>query len=97
MEWGDHYTGMALIIAGIAFGYWMKKRKFDRINAAGVERFSSYPRKLFARFNDGILGWLSVGLLLGGVMMLAVYYEASWGWIILVPVYAVVLFGLIGT
>jgi hypothetical protein len=96
MEWGAQYVGMALVLAGGVFGYRMKKRKFDRTNANGIEHFPSFAGKLLAKLGDGILGFLSAGLLIGGILLLATYYEASWGWIVLVPVYAVILFGLIG-
>jgi hypothetical protein len=43
MEWGAQYVGMALVLAGAVFGYRMRKRKFDRTNASGIEHFRVLP------------------------------------------------------
>ncbi len=85
------------MIVGGLFGFWMRKRKFDRSNPSGIEQFPSYLRKLVAKFNDFLLGFFSVGLIGIGIVLLANYYESSWGWLVLVPLYLVALFGLIGT
>lgn len=52
--------------------------------------------KLRARAVDGAISLASIVLLSGGVLLLAFEFESSWGWIVLLPVYAFMLFLLIG-
>jgi hypothetical protein len=77
--------------------YWQRKRRFDRTNAFGVQRFPSYFGKLRAVASDGFLWLVGVTLLSAGVIGLAHLHEATWGWVILLPVYAYLLFMFIGT
>lgn len=97
MEGGDAFTGGILAVVGVMLGLWKRKRKFDRKNAFGVEQFSSYWGKLGARTKDGVLGSMSVILFSIGLLMLATHYVDSWGWIVLLPAYAFVLFLMLGT
>ena len=73
-----------------------RKRRFDRTNEFGVERFSSYWGKLRARAVDGAVGFAGIILLSAGTLTLALEFESSWGWVVLLPVYAFLLFILIG-
>lgn len=96
MDWGSEYIGAVLLVIGAILGFKRRKRRFDRTNEFGVERFQSYGGKLRARFKDGLLGFTSICLLFSGVLILAIQYQDSWGWIVLLPVCAIMLFVLIG-
>jgi hypothetical protein len=86
--------GGGALVTGTGFFLWMKKRKFDRTNSVGVEQFESYSRKLAATFLDRCLGGLSAIFLIGGTVFLAYGFEDSWGWIVLLPLYFVLLIGI---
>ena len=79
MEWGTEFIGAVLLVIGAVLGLMRRKRKFDRTNEFGVERFESYGRKLRARFKDGRLVLSSIALLACGVLILAFRYQDSWG------------------
>ena len=89
-------VGAILFAVGALLALWTRKRRFDRINDFGVERFTSYWGKLRARSVDWVVGLAGIILLSAGVLILAFEFESSWGWIVLLPVYLFVLFGLIG-
>ena len=86
--------GIAAIIVGTALYLWRNKRKFDRTNQAGIEQFKGYAGKLAAGLGDGILWLLAVACVMGGVIGLAVVHDSTWGWIVLLPLTWVALFGL---
>ena len=86
--------GGGSLVAGTSFYLWMKKRRFDRMNSAGVEQFESYSGKLAAVFLDKVLAGLSALCLIGGAVFLAYGFEDSWGWIVLLPLYVVLLVGI---
>lgn len=92
-------TAIACLL--IATGLWMvfhlRSRVHRRLNQLGVEVFSSYAAKLWARFADAV-GWLvAAAALTTGVVMLAIVYESTWGWLVLFPLYAWLAFMLFGT
>ena len=89
-------VGAILFAVGALLALWTRKRRFDRTNHFGVERFTSYWAKLRARSVDWVVGLAGIILLSAGVLILAFEFESSWGWIVLLPVYLFVLFGLIG-
>lgn len=89
-------VGVILLAAGALLAFWERKRRFDRRNEFGVERFSSYWAKLRAGTVDSVVGVAAVILLSAGVFLLALEFESSWGWIVLLPLYAFMLFVLIG-
>lgn len=97
MDWGADLIGAALLVIGALLGLKRRKRRFDRTNEFGVERFQSYGGKLRARFKDGLLGLTSILLLSSGILILAFQHQDSWGWIVLLPVCAIMLFALLGT
>ena len=97
MEWGAEYIGAILVAIGALLTLWRRKRKFDRTNPYGIEQFSDFWGKLGARTKDWLLRLGSIVLLSAGVLMLAFRYEDSWGWVVLLPVYAFMLFMVIGT
>ena len=84
-------SGVGLLIAGTGFFLWMKKRKFDRTNPAGVEQFPRFGRKLAAVSADKVLAIMSIVSLSAGTLILAQRFEDTWGWIVLLPVYAALL------
>lgn len=96
MEWGAEYFGTILFVFGALLALGRRKRKFGRTNAYGVERFSSYWGKLKAGTKDGLLGGLAIFLLSSGLLILAFRYVDSWGWIVILPVCAIMLFLLVG-
>ncbi|HQA35329.1 MAG TPA: hypothetical protein PLD41_16015 [Casimicrobium huifangae] len=89
-------TGVILLAIGAVLAFKARKRRFDRINTFGVEYFSSYLQKLRARTFDGVISFAAILLLSGGLLVLAFEFESSWGWLVLLPVYAYMLFILIG-
>jgi hypothetical protein len=85
----------------IALGAWMayrqKSREHRRLNQLGAEVFPTYAAKLLAK-TAGTARWLMVATLVTtGVVLLAVQYESTWGWVVLLPLYAWLLFLMLGT
>ena len=97
MDWGAEYVGTILLFVGVFFVLWKRKRKFDRTNNFGVEQFSSFWGKLGAKTKDGLIGVTALMLLSSGLLILAFRFQDSWGWIVLLPLYAFMLFMLVGT
>jgi hypothetical protein len=82
----------------IALGAWMayrqKSLEHRRLNQLGVEVFDSFGAKVLAK-TLGAASWLAVTALIStGVVMLAVQYESSWGWLVLLPLYGFLLYGM---
>ena len=94
MDWGAEYVGTFLLILGGLFALSRKKRIFDRTNEYGVERFSSFLGKLQTRTKDSLLGGAAILLLSSGLLILAFRYQDSWGWVVILPVFAFLLFML---
>jgi hypothetical protein len=97
MNWGADPMGVVLVAIGAGLWFKRRKRKFDRTNEFGVERFRSYGGKLRSRFKDGFLGFASISLFAAGVLLLAFEHQDSWGWIVVLPVCVFMLFALLGT
>ena len=85
MDWGGDLFGLALLIAGGVLGVWAKKRKFERTNQFGVERFPSFWGKVRARLKDIFLIVSSIALLSSGALLLASNHVDTWGWIVIAP------------
>lgn len=79
-----------LAIAG-TLALWRRRRVFIRTNEYGVERFPSFGVKIRARLAEGAAGYFTVAFAVGGILLLAVEYQDSWGWIVLLPVLALAL------
>ncbi len=90
------YIAVLLLLVGIALQIANRKRRFERTNQFGVERFPNYGAKLRERAMDGTLRFLSLVMLTTGLLMLGFRYEDSWGWVITLPVYLFALFILLG-
>jgi hypothetical protein len=85
-----------LLMAGAAWLHFLwKRRVYQRTNACGVERFWSYSSKLGAQSMDWALKFGSLLLLLAGVLVLSYLYVDTWGWLVIAPALAFVLFVLI--
>jgi hypothetical protein len=65
------YIGIGLLAIGVLLGLVKRKRKFDRTNEFGVERFSSYWSKLSLKIKDGLLGGIAILFLSSGLLTLA--------------------------
>ena len=88
--------GAIIFLIGGFLYFWQKKRVFDRTNQYGVEQFSNFRGKLIAKVKDKLIFGIAVTLLFGGLLTLAVAYESTWGWIVLLPVYLFMLFLVVG-
>lgn len=97
MDWTVDLIGLLLLLAGGAMGMGAGKRKFDRTNIYGVERFPSYLTKVASRTKDHVLNGGAIMLLGSGTLLLSYNPMATWGWIVWVPIGLFMLFVLIGT
>jgi hypothetical protein len=88
-------VGAFSVLLGIALFVWKAMRRFDRINECGVERFSSYRRMILGRAGDAALWLLASTLTVGGFLAIAHHYEDTWGMLVLGPVYAWMLVGIV--
>lgn len=86
--------GVTALVVGTALYLWRNKRRFDRLNAAGIEQFNGYAGKLSARTGDGLLWVLAVSCIGTGVVVLAIAHNSTWGWVVLLPLAWVMIFGL---
>ena len=89
--------GAVIVLIGGFLYIWQKKRVFDRTNHYGVEQFSSFCGKLVAKAKDKLIFGIAITLLFGGLLILASAYEATWGWVVLLPAYLFMLFLVVGT
>ncbi len=94
MPGSEDIVGGAVVILGVILFFWRSKRKFDRTNAAGIEQFSSYGGKVAARLWDWVLWTSAFMCLTGGVLYLANVHESTWGWIVLLPCYLLLILGV---
>lgn len=93
---GDLVALLLLAIGGV-FLFASKRRRFDRINKYGVERFPSFWASLRGRSGGYILAGAGVMLVGAGTIGLAANHIDTWGWIVMAPVIVVVLYLLLGT
>ena len=86
-----------LMVLGLWMAHRLKSRAHLRLNQLGVQVFASYGARLRARVVESA-GWLLVAVVLSsGVVMLAVAHESTWGWLVLLPLYAWIVFIVLGT
>ena len=83
--------GWYLIATSVLISLWRRKKSFDN------PRYSNYWKHLIAKTMDGFCSFLSLSLLVGGVLLVATEHKDSWGAFVLLPVYGFMLFLLIGT
>ncbi len=96
---GLRLTSLAIVLllgAAVLHVLW-KRRVFQRTNEAGVERFGSYSGKVGAQSIDWLLKFGSMLLLAAGVLMLSYLHVDTWGWVVIAPALAFVLFIWIGS
>lgn len=97
MDWTADLIGLLSLLAGGVLGIKARKRKFDRTNSYGVERFPSYMTKVASKTKDHILNGGAMMLLGSSTLLLSFNHMATWGWIIWLPIGLFMLFVLIGT
>ena len=90
-------AALLLVAIGIACLITTKRRRFDRINKYGVERFPSFLARLRGRSGDYVLMGAGMILLAAGTIGLASNHIDTWGWIVIAPVVVVMLYLLLGT
>ena len=59
-----------LLIVGTRLLYWRKKRKFDRLNEHGIERFNSYREKVAVDTFNTVLKWIGYASLIVGFFLI---------------------------
>jgi hypothetical protein len=91
MEISNQFIGWGFLITSGLLTVWRKKKSFD------IPHYPSYWKHLFEKSMDGFCGFLALVLLIGGVILVALDYQDSWGGLVLLPVYGFMLFLLIGT
>lgn len=97
MEWTVDLFALLLLFVGGVLGMKARKRKFDRTNPYGVERFPSYMTKVASRAKDHVLNGGAIVLLGSGTLLLSYNHMATWGWIVWLPIGLFMLFVFIGT
>ena len=63
---------------------------------AGIPHYPSYWKHLFEKSMDGFCGFLALVSMIGGVILVALDFQDSWGGLVLLPVFGFMLFLLIG-
>jgi hypothetical protein len=91
------YIGATLCVTGVAFLWWRKKRVFDRTNRFGFEEFPSFWGKQRSKAKDFATHVLGLILLMFGTFAIGIAFEDSWGWVITIPFYLIILFTVLGT
>ena len=91
MNVNNELIGWCLIASSVLITLWRRKRTFDNPG------YPTYWKYLTAKTVDGFCSFLSLSLLVGGVLLVATEYRDSWGGLVLLPVYGFMLFLLIGT
>ena len=97
MDWTADLIGLLLLLVGGVLGMKARKRKFDRTNSYGVERFPSYMTKVASKEKDHVLNGGAIMLFASGTLLLSYNHMATWGWIVWLPIGLFMLFVLIGT
>ena len=72
----DIYT-VVLTAVGIVLVVWKGKRRLDRQNQLGIERYGSYSQKIRAKFFDGVLYSIGFVFLLTAVFSFFVEHAQS--------------------
>lgn len=97
MDWTADLIGLLFLLAGGVLGIKARKRKFDRTNPYGVERFASYMTKVASKTKDHVLNGGAIMFLGSGTLLLSYNHMATWGWIVWLPIGLFMLFVLIGS
>ena len=97
MDVATDLLSLLLFATGTATLVMSKKRRHERTNKSGVERFPSFWARLRGRSMDHLLAGLSVIFLAVGTLTLAWNHFDSWGWVVVAPVCVLLLYLLLGT
>jgi hypothetical protein len=97
MDLTSDIAGMLLLAAGVWLGILAKRRRFNRTNELGVERFPSFWKKLRQRSQDYMLmaGFLLMVAI--GVILLSSNHMDGGGWVVMLPMSLLMLYLLLGT
>jgi hypothetical protein len=63
------FYSFILLLSGGCLAYWIKKRRFKRINQYGVEEFKSFGDKIIAGSVEKILWWTALFCILIGAIL----------------------------
>jgi hypothetical protein len=88
---GYQYVGWIFILISGLLTIWRKKKLFD------IQRHPSYRKHLFEKSMDGFCGFLALVSMIGGVILVALDFQDSWGGLVLLPACGLLLFLMIGS
>ena len=71
---GYQYVGWIFILISGLLTIWRKKKLFD------IQHHPNYWKHLFEKSMDGFCGFLALVSMIGGVIMVALDFQDSWGW-----------------
>jgi hypothetical protein len=71
--------GIVLVVAGMAIRYWINKRAFDRRAITGLEGFKSYGEMRLTRLFEGILRFVSLLVIIGGIILFLLSLVSPYG------------------
>jgi cytochrome b561 len=91
MHLDNELIGWCFVATSALITLWRRKSSFDN------PRYSTYWKQLTAKTMDGFCSFLSLSLLVSGVLLVATEYKDSWGAFVLIPAYCFMIFLLIGT
>jgi hypothetical protein len=97
IDWGSDTIGVVFLCLGSLVILRLRKNKFNRTNQYGAQQYSSYWMKLAALIKERLLAGIAVLSIGVGITLLAFNHVESWGWIVVLPVYAFVIFLLFGS
>ena len=86
------WIAFIFILPAIGLHLFRKRRVFQRTNSFDIERFENCSSQLGAQLIDRALRFGSLILSVSGVLMLSYVHLDSWGWIVIAPALAFVLF-----
>ena len=64
---------VGIFAQGLYMRYWVGKRRFLRRGPGGLEHFSSYGKGLFVTAVEGLVMWLSIPVILIGMLAIFVW------------------------
>ena len=97
IDWGSDTIGVVFLCLGSLVILRLRKKKFNRTNKYGVQQYSSYWVKLAALVKERLLAGIAVISIGAGITLLAFNHVESWGWLVVLPIYAFVIFLLFGS
>lgn len=87
----DTFWVITLGAIGCIFYTLSKKRKFERLNEFGAERFPSYWSRVKETFIDEFLHFSGLCLIALSIVSLAFRYAEGWAWLVVLMVAAFAL------